>query len=62
VIEDAPAGIRAAHAAGIRVISLPSTYAVEDLAEADYLVAGLAQIRVNTNPSDPKAPVLIELD
>lgn len=62
VVEDAPAGIRAAHAAGIRVISLPSTYAVEDLAEADYLVAGLAQIRVNTNPSDPKAPVLIELD
>jgi len=62
VIEDAPAGIRSAHAAGIRVISLPSTYAIEDLAEADYLVAGLPQIRVRPNAGDPKAPLLIELD
>jgi mannitol-1-/sugar-/sorbitol-6-phosphatase len=62
VIEDAPAGIRAAHAAGIRVISLPSTYAVEDLTEADYLVAGLSQIRVRANASDPNAPLLLELE
>ena len=62
VIEDAPAGIRAAHAAGIRVISLPSTYAVGDLSEADYLVAGLAQVRVKVNAADPNAPLLIELD
>ena len=61
VIEDAPAGIRAAHAAGMRVISLPSTYPVEDLGEADYLVAGLAQIRVTANGADLKAPLLIEL-
>jgi mannitol-1-/sugar-/sorbitol-6-phosphatase len=61
VIEDAPAGIRSAHAAGMRVVSLPSTYAIEDLAEADYLVAGLAQIRVIVNGSDPNAPLLIDL-
>jgi len=46
VVEDAPAGIRAAQAAGMRVISMPSTYPVEALDEADFLVSGLEQVRV----------------
>ena len=46
VVEDAPAGIRAAHAAGMRVIAMPSTYPMEALGEADYVVSGLAQLRV----------------
>ena len=46
-VEDAPAGIRSAHGAGMRVISLPSTYAVNDLKEADAIVAGLAMIKVS---------------
>jgi mannitol-1-/sugar-/sorbitol-6-phosphatase len=46
VIEDAPAGIRAAHAAGMKVIALPSTYPVSELGEADAVVQGLQKIRV----------------
>src|SRR6202795_2474832 len=38
VVEDAPAGIRSAHAAGMKVISLPTTYAVAELHEADAIV------------------------
>jgi sugar-phosphatase len=46
VIEDAPAGIRAAHAGGMKVIALPSTYPVSQLEEADAVIRGLRQIRV----------------
>jgi sugar-phosphatase len=46
VIEDAPAGIRAAHAAGMKAIALPSTYPVSELGEADAVVQGLQKIRV----------------
>lgn len=46
VIEDAPAGIRAAHAGGMKVIALPSTYALSELQEADAVVQGLREIRV----------------
>jgi sugar-phosphatase len=47
VIEDAPAGIRAARAAGMKVIGLASTYPGSKLGEADAVVAGLAQIQVS---------------
>jgi len=46
VIEDAPAGIRAARAAGMKVIGLDSTYPASKLQEADAVVAGLGQIEV----------------
>lgn len=46
VIEDAPAGIRSAHAAGMKVIGLASTYARAKLSEADAVVEKLNQIRV----------------
>lgn len=46
VIEDAPAGIRSAHGAGMKVISLPSTYPVSELHEADAIVSGLEGITV----------------
>ena len=46
VIEDAPAGIRAAHAGGMKVIALPSTYPLSELQKADAVVQGLRQIRV----------------
>jgi mannitol-1-/sugar-/sorbitol-6-phosphatase len=47
VIEDAPAGIRSARAAGMKVIGLASTYPASKLGEADAVVAGLAQIQVS---------------
>jgi sugar-phosphatase len=46
VIEDALAGVRAAHAAKMDVIAVASTYTVEELKEADAVVKGLQQIRV----------------
>jgi sugar-phosphatase len=47
VIEDAPAGIRSAHAAGMKVIALASTYAVSALSEADAVVERLEQLKIN---------------
>jgi len=46
VFEDAPAGIRSAHGAGMKVISLPSTYPVKELHEADAIVGGLFDVTV----------------
>jgi mannitol-1-/sugar-/sorbitol-6-phosphatase len=48
-IEDAPAGIQSAHAAGMKVIGMASTYAPERLGEADAVVLGLARIRIASN-------------
>jgi sugar-phosphatase len=47
VIEDAPSGIRSAHAAGMKVIALASTYPASALNEADAVVARLEQIKIN---------------
>lgn len=49
VIEDAPAGIQSAHAGGMKVIGLASTFAVEFLRTADAVIAKLAAIRVTSN-------------
>jgi sugar-phosphatase len=51
VVEDAPAGIRAGHAAGMKVISLPTTCAIAELREADVIISGLAEIQVSLNES-----------
>jgi sugar-phosphatase len=53
VIEDAPAGIQSARAAGMTVIGLASTYAAEKLAEADAVVSELRRIEVSAKASDP---------
>ena len=49
VIEDAPAGIAAARAAGMKVIGLASTYKVEKLSEADTVIARLGKIQIAAN-------------
>ncbi len=46
VIEDSPAGIRAAKTAGLRVIAVITTHAKEDLTQADFIVDSLSQLRV----------------
>jgi sugar-phosphatase len=51
VIEDAPAGIRSAHAGGMKVIALASTYPAAALGEADAVVQKLEQIRVGVDNS-----------
>lgn len=47
VIEDAPAGIRAGRAAGMKVIAITSTYPASELTEADAVVTALRQIQVS---------------
>jgi sugar-phosphatase len=49
VIEDAPAGIKSAHAGGMKVIALSSTYAATALSEADMVISGLQRIQVSLN-------------
>jgi mannitol-1-/sugar-/sorbitol-6-phosphatase len=61
VVEDAPAGIRAGHAAGMRVISLPSTCPAEELSEADVIVTELAMIKVSLDGTGEKGPLLLTL-
>ncbi len=46
VVEDAPAGIRAAHAAGMKAIAITSTYAAGELHEAERVISKLSQLRV----------------
>ena len=48
VVEDAPAGIRAAHAGGMKAIGITSTYPASGLQEADALIQKLAQITVES--------------
>jgi sugar-phosphatase len=47
VFEDAPAGIRSARSAGMKVISLPTTYPASELHEADVIIAGLGSLKVS---------------
>jgi sugar-phosphatase len=46
VLEDAPAGIQAAHAAGMKVVALASTYGPEELSEADATISTLVDLKV----------------
>jgi sugar-phosphatase len=45
VIEDSPAGLRAARSAGMAVIAVTNTHPATELAGADVVVASLAAIR-----------------
>jgi sugar-phosphatase len=59
VIEDAPAGMQAAHAAGSRVIGVTTTFSVADLDEADFVVPSLASLRLAfTENSTTSTPLL----
>ncbi|MBX2820749.1 MAG: HAD-IA family hydrolase [Rhodothermaceae bacterium] len=49
VIEDAPAGIKAAKTAGARVIAIPTTNGADALSEADAVVSRFADIAVAVN-------------
>jgi beta-phosphoglucomutase-like phosphatase (HAD superfamily) len=49
VIEDAPAGIQSARAAGTTVIGITSTYGVSALEQANAVIRKLGQIEVTVN-------------
>ena len=46
VVEDAPAGLEAAHAGGMKAIGISSTFPAYELKPADAVIERLAQIRV----------------
>ena len=49
VIEDAPAGIQSAHAGGMKVVGITSTYSAEALGQADAVIGKLGQIQITPN-------------
>ncbi len=60
VIEDAPAGIRAAQAAGMKVIALTSTYPGTELKEADVVITALADIRVTSGDGSGRLKISVK--
>jgi sugar-phosphatase len=60
VVEDAPAGVQAAHAAGMRAIALTTTYPRSALADADVIVRDLSQVRASST-ADGLELVIVEL-
>ena len=52
VVEDAPAGVQAAKAAGMRVVAVATTHREEELHEADVVVGALSDIRVHTRAGE----------
>ena len=59
VIEDAPAGILAAHAGGMKVIGTTSTYPASAL-RADVVIQKLAQIKVNSRDGAQGLTISVE--
>lgn len=51
VVEDAPAGVRAGKAAGMRVIGIASSHSKEELSQADVVVQQLQDIHVRVTGS-----------
>ncbi|HEU5303670.1 MAG TPA: HAD-IA family hydrolase [Gemmatimonadales bacterium] len=60
VIEDAPAGVEAARAAGMRVVALTTTHRIE-LLDADACAASLAEIHLGRIDHNAGRPRLLEL-
>ena len=61
VVEDAPSGIRAGHAAGARVIGIPNTYGRDAIGEADYVVNRLSDLRLTVTNTSGRQNVRIEI-
>lgn len=61
VIEDAPAGIQAAHAAGSRVIGVTTTFSATDLDEADFVVPELSYLHLAFTESGTTSRPLLTL-
>jgi len=59
VVEDAPAGIRSAHAGNMKAIGITSTYATKELEEADAVIHNLSQIKVS---SDKEGKLVVKVD
>lgn len=60
-VEDSPAGIQAARAAGMRVIATITTHSASDLKQANAIVAGIWGLRVLIKSEDEKGEGTIEI-
>ncbi len=61
VVEDAPAGIQAGRSAGCQVLAVASSHDVEELRQADWIVARLDHIQLSISDSatlKPRFPAL----
>jgi len=58
VIEDAPAGVRAAHEGGMKAIGITSTFPEFELQEADAVVNKLAQINIKVADGELNVEIL----
>jgi sugar-phosphatase len=58
VIEDAPAGVEAGIAAGMRVIAVTTTFAAADLARAHAIVATLEQVAARVTGEEVQPPAV----
>ena len=61
VFEDAPHGVLAAKAAGMKVIGIPGTFVASELHEADCLVESLRDVRAHLNGDHHLAIELSEM-
>jgi mannitol-1-/sugar-/sorbitol-6-phosphatase len=61
VIEDAPAGIEAAHAAGMKAIGLTSTYSLTELRQADAVINSLKTLSVSVDGISRDAKLKVSL-
>jgi sugar-phosphatase len=60
VVEDSPAGIAAATAAGMLPVALIGTHAPDQLNGADAIINGLAELPALLSRLDPSSPLLAE--
>ena len=60
VVEDAPAGIRAAHGGGMKAIAITSTYPAWELREGDAVVQKLPQIKVRSGGGPGRLTVCVD--
>jgi sugar-phosphatase len=61
VIEDAPAGIAAARAAGMKIVAVTTTFDAHELSDADAVVETLREVRVGGVERDDDGGTRIEL-
>jgi sugar-phosphatase len=47
VIEDSPAGVRAARSAGMAVVAVTTSHRAAELAKADAVISSLGSVRVS---------------
>lgn len=61
VVEDAPAGISAAHAAGMRAVAVATTHSQAGLGEADVRVERLTDIRISRSDMRPCGRLVVRV-